>query len=806
MSETDTESATVKMKTVHTMKSLIDSDGKWKWISLIFAVSTLFFLLMNISLLVIVLRGSHRLSSDSESIIADIEIRNLDDKDDVFSQLTFEEIDLVLKYLYSIESLRLTMPNETKIESSFIHTIELLSPPKKEVMEYLQNNGSKPNRRAKVYIFRGDISPPMIEEYVVGDLPNLSYGRIANVSSRHTRIPHIYRPFSTYEFMGIYKHVIARIGKEARHVLLESYNATTTNCGNQCLRFSMTPISSGYLQEGKRKAWFWFAYDVEFFTLHPVDFQFLVDMTSSQSSDWSIEQIWYANKLFPSLDNFLDEYKCGSINKTRLKFPEEATNLYSSLNTRQPPLSPLQRRAPIQIEPDGRRFSTAGNTVAYMSWKIRHRMSPTNGFQLFDISFDNEMIVYEMSLQEVIVIYSGYTPSARMLHYADGAGLFGTRHRGLLPGTDCPDNAKFIDVHLYSSNENGKRTYENSVCIFEHNNNSPLRRHRAYGRSGAFYGGLLDSVLVIRTIMSVINYDYVIDYIFHQNGIVETKVSLTGYLSTSFYFTEEEHYGGHLQKHIQAGLHNHLFNFKVDLDVKGTDNRFETLDIKPEFKQDPWNSRDHHQSKYEKHTRCTEQDAQYTYNFETPKYLLISNHNKSTEEGLSRSYRIKFSGISKMQLPSDYGFAKSISWSRHQVTVTKRKDEEDTSSSIFAMWDANDPVVNFKNYSEDNENIIDEDLVAWITLGTQHIPHKENMPNTLTAGSQLSFYLIPYNYFDEDPSMRSPDSVRIVPKDPKRPTEGAIVERGSGYKRTVCIPTKSKIDEFLAKNSTFIFT
>jgi hypothetical protein len=36
------------------------------------------------------------------------------------------------------------------------------------------------------------------------------------------------------------------------------------------------------------------------------------------------------------------------------------------------------------------------------------------------------------------------------------------------------------------------------------------------------------------------------------------------------------------------------------------------------------------------------------------------------------------------------------------------KDEEESSSSIFAMWDAKDPVVNFKNYSEDNENIIDE--------------------------------------------------------------------------------------------------
>jgi Cu2+-containing amine oxidase len=52
--------------------------------------------------------------------------------------------------------------------------------------------------------------------------------------------------------------------------------------------------------------------------------------------------------------------------------------------------------------------------------------------------------------------------------------------------------------------------------------------------------------------MSVINYDYVVDYIFHQNGVIEAKVSLTGYLSASFYYAEEDPYGTHIQPHIQA--------------------------------------------------------------------------------------------------------------------------------------------------------------------------------------------------------------------------------------------------------------
>lgn len=96
--------------------------------------------------------------------------------------------------------------------------------------------------------------------------------------------------------------------------------------------------------------------------------------------------------------------------------------------------------------------------------------------------------------------------------------------------------------------------------------------------------------------------------------------------------------------------------------------------------------------------------------------------------------------------------------------------------------------------------------MTWITLGTQHLPHKENMPNTAAAGSQLSFFLIPYNYFDEDPSMRSVDSVRIIPKDRTRPTEGAIVKRGSYTGKHNCISIQNKIDSRLAVNSTFLYT
>ena len=54
-----------------------------------------------------------------------------------------------------------------------------------------------------------------------------------------------------------------------------------------------------------------------------------------------------------------------------------------------------------------------------------------------------------------------------------------------------------------------------------------------------------------------------------------------------------------------------------------------------------------------------------------------------------------------------------------------------------------------------------QDLVAWVTLGAHHIPHSEDIPIVTTPGVQLTFYLLPYNYFDEDPSLASRDNIRV---------------------------------------------
>ncbi|EHB06300.1 Membrane primary amine oxidase [Heterocephalus glaber] len=95
---------------------------------------------------------------------------------------------------------------------------------------------------------------------------------------------------------------------------------------------------------------------------------------------------------------------------------------------------------------------------------------------------------------------------------------------------------------------------------------------------------------------------------------------------------------------------------------------------------------------------------------------------------------------------------------RYCVAVTQRKEGEPSSSSICNLNDPWTPTVDVSDFSG-NETIAGQYLVAWVTAGFLHIPHAEDVPNTVTAGNGVGFFLRPYNFFDEDPSFRSADSV-----------------------------------------------
>ncbi|XP_049715876.1 membrane primary amine oxidase isoform X8 [Elephas maximus indicus] len=153
----------------------------------------------------------------------------------------------------------------------------------------------------------------------------------------------------------------------------------------------------------------------------------------------------------------------------------------------------------------------------------------------------------------------------------------------------------------------------------------------------------------------------------------------------------------------------------------------------------------------------TEEQAAFPLGGAAPRYLyLASNH--SNKWGHPRGYRIQVLSFAGEPLPQSSSMERAFSWGRYQLAVTQRKEKEPSSTSIYNLNDPWTPIVDFTDFIN-NETIAGKDLVAWVTAGFLHIPHAEDIPNTVTVGNGVGFFLRPYNFFDEDPSFNSADSI-----------------------------------------------
>ncbi|XP_067572250.1 amine oxidase [copper-containing] 3 isoform X2 [Pseudorca crassidens] len=231
-----------------------------------------------------------------------------------------------------------------------------------------------------------------------------------------------------------------------------------------------------------------------------------------------------------------------------------------------------------------------------------------------------------------------------------------------------------------------------------------------------------------------------------------------GYISSAFLFGAARRYGNQVGKHTLGTVHTHSAHYKVDLDVGGLENWVWAEDMAFVPTAVPWSPK--HQTQRLQVTRKlleTEEQAAFPLGGPSPRYLyLASNH--SNKWGHPRGYRIQTVSFAGEPLPQNSSMERALSWARYQLAVTQRKEAEPRSSSIFNQNDPWAPTVDFADFIN-NETIVGEDLVAWVTTGFLHIPHAEDIPNTVTVGNSVGFFLQPYNFFDQDPSFDSADSV-----------------------------------------------
>ncbi|XP_060551795.1 amiloride-sensitive amine oxidase [copper-containing]-like [Ruditapes philippinarum] len=704
----------------------------------------------------------------------------------VFQDMSVDEYKAVLDYMLYKSKIGLTRFEKATVNSSYIYMIDLHIPLKTSVLEHLDRGSIRIKRAAKVVVIRGNLATPKVEEYLVSPIPNPRTHILArNPSYARFPIPYTSRPVDNIDYDQLFK-MINDFSEKAYHILIESYGLCYHNCtkGVNCMIFR--DVAPRGQKSGQRDTWFWSFRDVEGYYLQPLGLELQINHTSNNIKEWKIDKIVYNGQLVYTVRDLIEQYESKRMRKIKFENPSrQHRDIYSSYTRRGQSEMAKPLQGPRFYEPDAKRYTIFGQHVKYMHWDFDVRMRPSTGLQIFDVRFQSERIAYEISLQDAVIFHTGYGPSQTISNLYLTSWMIGASSFELVRGIDCPDTASFLDTHNFV-NSGVPLHYKNSICIFEVNPGIPLRRHYTNNYAGGYkhYGGIVDYHLIVRHIATIWNGDYIFDYIFRLNGEIEIRVSTTGYVQATYKLPFEQQYGNPLYFDVNANVHQQLFHFKIDLDIGRQENRYSVLDVDLETIRHPWYSKSN-KTQFVLSERKMEREMDIVVDdSDNPRYHLIYDKYLHNKYKTKRAYRILNKSSSKYLL--DYvPVTNAAKWAKYPLVITKYDDTEDLSSSIYAQNDPWNPVVDFERFVSDNDTIVNEDLVAWATLGMYHIPHTEDVPSTSTSWNKLSLHLIPFNFFTECPSVSSPSAVHITPDKNK---ENINVDTfGTTYEST-CVP------------------
>jgi primary-amine oxidase len=221
------------------------------------------------------------------------------------------------------------------------------------------------------------------------------------------------------------------------------------------------------------------------------------------------------------------------------------------------------------LQPQGKSFQINGNELSWQGWKFRYLMHPRDGLVLYQVTYkDGENIrpiLYRASLSEMVVPYGDPNPTWSFRNAFDvGEYNFGLLANTMELGKEIPENGVLLDA-VFANSQGEPYVMPGVVGIYERDNGI-LWKHYEYNTQRNDVRR--NRELVITVTAAVDNYDYSVNWIFHQDGTLELQNELTGILltqGTAAQKQSEDHVHGRLiAKNIFGVNHQHFFNYRLD--------------------------------------------------------------------------------------------------------------------------------------------------------------------------------------------------------------------------------------------------
>lgn len=407
------------------------------------------------------------------------------------------------------------------------------------------------------------------------------------------------------------------------------------------------------------------------------------------------------------------------------------------------------------IQPEGASFTVTrqgtSNILEWQKWSFRVGFNQREGMVLYNVRYEGRSLFYRLSLSDMNIPYADprhpfHKKSAFDLGDA-GAGIMANN---LKLGCDCLGSIHYLSAVL-ADDKGEPLDMPNCICIHEQDAGIGWK-HTNYRTGRAAIAR--NRELVLQSIITVSNYEYILAFNFNQAGEVMYEVRATGILSTQPIDDGiEVPWGTVVHPGVLAAHHQHIFSLRVDPMIDGYHKRLVYEEAVPMPRSD-FNP---HGTGYYTQETIVETSGGFDIDYNKNQVFKIQNASvRNPVNGKPVAYKIMAPPFQKMLADTDSFNYKRAEFADKNIYAVKYKDGELYAGGKYTNQSRGGTGV--RSWAERKDRIVDEDLVVFVQFGINHIPRIEDFP--VMPVETLKVAMKPVNFFSKNPAIDVPPSTQ----------------------------------------------
>lgn len=412
---------------------------------------------------------------------------------------------------------------------------------------------------------------------------------------------------------------------------------------------------------------------------------------------------------------------------------------------------------PLEIvQPDGPGFTVDGYAVRWLNWRFRIGWSPREGLILYEVGWQDgdrvRPIAWRLALSEMVVPYGApERADARRNAFDVGEYGIGQLADSLSLGCDCLGRIHYFDAAVHDWH-GAPKVIERAVCLHEEDDGILFKHKDPWHQAPDVRRGRR---LVVSFLVTIGNYVYGLYWSFKPDGTIACEVKATGIVFTSAHRPgEPTPWGTVVAPGVQAHVHQHVFNFRLDLDVDGPVNEVLEVDHVP---VPPGPENPYGNAIGRRHTLlASELAACRDIDLATARRWRIQNPAVRNRHGEPVAYELVPGANALPMAHPDSPIGRRAGFMYHHLWVTPHVLDELHAAGWFPNQQALED--GLPAWTARDRSLAGTDLVLWYTANLHHLPRPEDFP--IQPVVRIGFELVPFGFFDRNPALDIPPAKR----------------------------------------------